>query len=99
MTGFAIAGAFAAALRLALAVVPAAIALPAPAAAEVSARAADHGTYGRMVFDWRAPVRHTARLSGRSLTIRFDRPITRFYKYLSIQCYPYTLPCTGLIRI
>ena len=76
MTGFAKAGAFAAVLRFALALVPAVIALPAPAAAEVSARASDHGTFGRMVFDWRAPVRHTARLSGRSLTIRFDRPIT-----------------------
>ena len=76
MTGFAMAGAFVAALRFTLALVPAAIALPVPAAAEVTARASDHGTYGRMVFDWRAPVRHTARLSGRSLTIRFGRPIT-----------------------
>ena len=76
MTGFAMVGAFVAALRFTLALVPAAIALPVPAAAEVTARASDHGTYGRMVFDWRAPVRHTARLSGRSLTIRFSRPIT-----------------------
>lgn len=45
------------------------------AAERVPARAGVHPGYGRLVFDWPAPVGHSTSLSGRTLTIAFDRSI------------------------
>jgi len=50
-------------------------AAPARAAENVPVRAADHGDYGRIVFDWGAPVGHSVALTGRTLTVAFDRPM------------------------
>ena len=48
----------------------------AEAAEQVAVRAAPHGGYGRIVFDWKTPVEHVATVSGRTLTVRFARPLT-----------------------
>ena len=54
----------------------AAVLLAVPALAEtVPVRAADHGTWGRMVFDWNSPVGHTVSVQGRKLVVTFDRPM------------------------
>ena len=48
----------------------------APAWAEtVPVRAADHGDWGRVVFDWSAPVGHSVAVKGRELVVTFDRPM------------------------
>ena len=41
----------------------------------VTVRAATHDGYGRMVFNWETPVRHSAAIEGRTLTIQFARPL------------------------
>lgn len=50
-----------------------------PAAAEaadpVPVRAADHGDFGRIVFDWNAPTDHSVKVEGRELTVSFDKPM------------------------
>lgn len=50
-----------------------------PAAAEaadpVPVRAADHGDFGRIVFDWNAPTGHSVKVEGRELTVSFDKPM------------------------
>lgn len=43
--------------------------------AQTSPRAADHDTYGRMVFDWDGPVKFSAETVNSQLVIRFDKPI------------------------
>ena len=43
--------------------------------AQGSPRAADHETYGRMVFDWDGPVNFSADVVNSQLIIRFDKPI------------------------
>lgn len=40
---------------------------------KVQTRAWLHSEFGRIVFDWRSPVKHTAEVSGTTLTIRFGR--------------------------
>ncbi len=45
----------------------------APAAAQDSPRAAVHDGYGRMVFDWPAPVSYSAEVAGDRLVVRFSR--------------------------
>ena len=53
---------------------------PFPAAAEpVSVRAGAHEEYGRIVFNWKAPVAYSARLRERILVVRFARPIEAAY--------------------
>lgn len=57
----------------------------------VPVRTASHDGYGRIVFNWPRPVPFTAKSSGRSLIIKFGRPIEAAYaavvkelgKYLS----------------
>ena len=48
---------------------------PPPAAGLPSPRAADHDGYGRMVFDWDAPVGYSADIINGELVVRFDRPV------------------------
>ena len=43
------------------------------AAESVPVRAADHGDFGRIVFDWKQPVGHSIEVSGHELTVTFDR--------------------------
>ncbi len=50
---------------------------------EVSVRAAPHDGYGRIVFNWPAPVGHTARIAAGRLTVRFARPITTSFDIVS----------------
>ena len=42
---------------------------------KVPVRAADHGDYGRIVFDWNGPVGHSVTVAGRELTVAFDKPM------------------------
>ena len=55
---------------------PATPAAPQPASgpAAVDARAGDHGSYTRLVFDWPAPVGYSAEKQGGKATISFTRP-------------------------
>ena len=41
----------------------------------VPVRAADHGDYGRIVFDWSGPVGHSVTVGGRELAVTFDKPM------------------------
>lgn len=41
-----------------------------------SPRAADHGEFGRLVFDWDQPVKWSADVLDGKVVIRFDRPFT-----------------------
>ncbi len=54
-----------------------ALALPAHAADEVRVRAAEHDAegFGRIAFDWPAPVTFDARIEGKTLTVHFARPL------------------------
>ncbi len=66
---------------------------PAPRvwAEPVSMKAAAHEDFGRIVFNWPSPVRHSADVAGKRLIVRFGRPIETTYggvvrvlrKYLS----------------
>ena len=56
-----------------LAVVTAA---PSLAKKNTSVRGWAHSEFGRLVFEWSAPVKHSAKISGRTLTVRFARPVT-----------------------
>lgn len=47
----------------------------AEAADAVAVRAADHGDFGRIVFDWNVPVGHSVGIDGRQLTVTFDKPM------------------------
>lgn len=42
---------------------------------KIPVRAADHGDYGRIVFDWNGPVGHSVTVVGRELTVAFDKPM------------------------
>lgn len=54
--------------------------LAAPAAAEqVPVRAAAHGDYGRIVFNWAFPVPYSAVIEGGRLVVRFGEPIEASY--------------------
>jgi hypothetical protein len=61
------------------------------AAEKIGVRAWEHAEFGRIVFDWPTTVRHSAEVSGTTLTIRFDRkfkadlqPVARkLQKYIS----------------
>ena len=54
--------------------------LAVPAAAErVPVRAADHGDYGRIVFNWAFPVPDSALIEGDLLVVRFAEPIEASY--------------------
>lgn len=53
----------------------AAAAQAATAAEAVPVRAADHGGYARIVFDWPQPVGHSLKLNGHELSVTFDRPM------------------------
>jgi tetratricopeptide (TPR) repeat protein len=46
------------------------------AADSVTTRAGDHGRFGRLVFDWKAPVEYAARTEGGRLVVEFERPMT-----------------------
>lgn len=48
---------------------------PAQAADRVGVRAGVHSEFARIVFDWPAPVGFDASISGRQLTVRFDRAL------------------------
>src|SRR6266700_1766643 len=48
-------------------------ALPVCAAEAVKTRAAEHKHYGRIAFDWPAPVVYDAKVEGGTLTIHFER--------------------------
>ncbi len=51
-----------------------------PAAAEpVTVRAGAHQGYGRVVFNWQSPVPFTADMRGRTLVVRFGRPLETSY--------------------
>lgn len=41
----------------------------------VTVRAADHGTYARIVFNWPSPVVYEAENANNTVTVRFNRPI------------------------
>jgi hypothetical protein len=43
--------------------------------AQSTPRAAEHDTYGRMVFDWDGPVKFSAETVNSQLIVRFDKPI------------------------
>ncbi len=45
------------------------------ALAQTTPRAADHQTFGRMVFDWHEPVRFTADVANDHLVLHFGRPV------------------------
>ena len=52
-----------------------------PAASEpVDVRAGLHEAYGRIVFNWGAPVFHQAGVSGNTVVVRFGRPIEADYR-------------------
>ena len=57
-----------------LALLCAAIAVPARAGEAVAVRAAEHEHFGRIAVEWRAPVAFSAKLDGATLTIHFARP-------------------------
>lgn len=61
-------------------------ALPAKAQESVEARGWSKPTYGRIIFDWPAPVKHSARIEGGMLVVEFSRPMRgefdRVVKYL-----------------
>lgn len=64
--------------RAALALLLAVAALaPARAAEHVTVRAAEHDKegFGRMAFDWPAPVTFEAKIEGETLTVHFARPL------------------------
>jgi hypothetical protein len=65
-------------LLLLPALIGASAGLPARAAETVGVRAAEHDRegFGRLVFDWPAPVGFEAKIEGQTLTIRFARPLT-----------------------
>lgn len=46
-----------------------------PVLAETTPRAAAHGDFGRMVFDWSGAVAWSAKVLGNRLELRFDRPV------------------------
>ena len=54
-----------------------ALALPARAADKVGVRAAEHDAegFGRIAFDWPAPVGFAAKIEGETLTVHFARPL------------------------
>jgi len=62
------------------------VVFPAEAQENVQARGWSKPTYGRIVFDWEKPVRHSARVEGGSLIVEFSRPmqgdLDRVVKYL-----------------
>lgn len=62
-------------LLLAAAAMPGALPALAQTPEAVVLRAWDHGDYGRIVFNWPAPVGYQARLDGTSLEVVFDRPL------------------------
>src|SRR5579859_2333271 len=47
---------------------------PASGPAQVDARAGDHGSYTRLVFDWPGPVGYSAEKQGGKATIGFTKP-------------------------
>jgi tetratricopeptide (TPR) repeat protein len=53
------------------------LALPARAADKVGVRAAEHDAqgFGRIAFDWPAPVSFEAAIDGKTLTVHFARPL------------------------
>lgn len=50
-------------------------AAPAVSPQKVVTRGGAHENFGRIVFDWQQPVKHTAQIEGTRLTIGFDRPM------------------------
>ncbi|MBT4702122.1 MAG: hypothetical protein HOB79_13715, partial [Rhodospirillaceae bacterium] len=46
---------------------------------QVPVKSAPHQGYGRLVFNWPAPVQYSARISGNRLVIQFGRPIVANY--------------------
>lgn len=51
----------------------------------IRVRAGQHEHFVRLVFDWPAPVGHRATVEGRTLRVRFDRPLTpEFVRVLRI---------------
>lgn len=52
---------------------------PARAAEDLTVRGWDHGTFGRLVFDWGRPVGHEISRDDRRLTIVFDAPFRADY--------------------
>lgn len=76
--GWSVGNAWAAARRVWMfafvALVSAAFAGDGFAAEAVGVRAFNRGDYGRIEFDWKAPVAHEVQVAGRHLKIHFDRP-------------------------
>ncbi|MBO89451.1 MAG: hypothetical protein CMP14_08010 [Rickettsiales bacterium] len=52
-----------------------AVQLPAIAQEVVRVRGGGHLGFGRIVFDWTSPVGYNANINGRTLTVRFERPL------------------------
>ena len=63
-------------LRLiAIGVLSIAAQIPAIAQEDVTVRGGAHSEFGRIVFDWTSPVGYDAKITGRNLIVRFDRPM------------------------
>ena len=65
-------------------IVGVALAFASAASAEnVDVRSWSHAQFGRIVFDWKTPVKYIARVSGRKLTVSFNKNIeTSFFPAL-----------------
>lgn len=61
----------------------------AAAAERVVVRAGIHKDFGRLVFDWSKPVGHSATVTNRILTVRFDRPIDAELRKIRQDLEPY----------
>src|SRR5262249_35199757 len=60
----------------------------APARAD-NVRAAQRDGYGRIAFDWDAPIRYSADVVEGTLVVQFERPVTRDIASLSQTLTPY----------
>ncbi|HEY4135720.1 MAG TPA: hypothetical protein VGO34_10950 [Alphaproteobacteria bacterium] len=60
--------------RLALAALLLTAAAPAWADEQVAVRVGEHPGFGRLVFEWAAPVDYKAAIEGNALVLHFDRP-------------------------
>ncbi|MDX2145852.1 MAG: tetratricopeptide repeat protein [Rhodospirillaceae bacterium] len=61
-----------------------------PASAD-GVRAAPRDGYGRLVFDWDAPIRYAADVVGGQLVVQFERPVTSDISGVAQSLSPYVL--------